>query len=463
MKKYWLKSCLAAAFAIVLLGAPLRSAQAQHAGEDSCPPEQCTWGWSQVWTYPTPFPTPTPHLFCGDGVCSAESGETAATCPVDCGFCGDNVCSFGENSENCAEDCAFCGDNICSPPIESNANCPQDCVVCGDGICGPGENTSNCAQDCANCGDGICSANENIQNCARDCSVCGDGICSDGENCPQDCNKCGNGVCDQGENLNNCAQDCKVCGDGICSAGETKKNCPDDCGPPPVPTPKPTPTPPLLNCPPGVEFNCNAALQICACGRCAHDPFHKECLGCFSPETKIMMADKTMRTISQIKAGDLVWNPVTEKAIAVRYMTMGPEEIPMYQLGYGTTSIEVTEGHPVIVKNDRLEADWIALSGVVGDVSLRSDKPQLHSEMPRGYLVKKASELTIGDKVFGADGSFHKLTVLRKLPVKPDQVVLNIRLDTDSENPDDRMLVADGIVTGDLWLQLKLDGKNEGR
>src|ERR1700733_3796143 len=86
--------------------------------------------------------TDSDETVCGDGVCSA--GETAASCPEDCGSntpkpdCGDGVCNNDETTTSCPEDCkgsgsgsgsnmqGYCGDNICQSD-ESASSCPADC------------------------------------------------------------------------------------------------------------------------------------------------------------------------------------------------------------------------------------------------------------------------------------------------------------------------------------------------
>jgi hypothetical protein len=421
-----------------------------------------------AWRYPTPVPTATPTpgptpVSCGDYVCNLDCGETEANCPQDCGVCGDNECwPTTENVQNCPQDCHKCGDGICSPGSEDNTTCPQDCSRCGDGICDcVKENTQNCPADCASCGDGICSENENKETCPADCKVCGDGICSPGEDlnsCPGDCHQCGDGVCQADfENYGNCAQDCTVCGDGVCTAGETQQNCAKDCGEPtptptPTPTASPTPTPPPLECPPDKPLSCGHG--ICACGRCSNNPLDPKCLGCFAPETKIKMADGSEKPIARIQAGDLVWNPVTREGVRVKYPTVGPEKIAMWELGYADKAVIVTQDHPVVINNAALESEWNNLSGLMGRTSL--GQPPVRGELPRNYKVIRASDLKVGDMVYSQDGKFHKLTVLRTLPIKADQQVMNLMLDTTSSRSEDHMLVADGIITGDLYLQEQL-------
>jgi len=439
-------------------------------GETTFQEEQLGLGWTKGWYLsppgfgrePSPTPTPPPAT-CGDGVCQDDDTchEDPTTCPADCGFCGDGTCRDPENASTCAKDCSVCGDNVCSEG-ETNGSCANDCPVCGDDICNPlCENLENCPADCSECGDGTCSANETKTSCPQDCNVCGDGVCGTGEKCPKDCATCGDGTCNGDETLATCPGDCTRCGDGVCSVGETPQTCANDCVvPTPTPTatatPTPQPTPPILNCPPGKPLNCNAKLNFCACGRCAEDPFHKECLGCFSPETSIAMADGTSKAIVNIKPGDLVLNPVTKKGVRVKYPTMGPEAIPMWKIGFGTAAVVVTEGHPMVVSNGNQESEWTALSGLFLRSGLRN-APKV--KQPESFDIRQARNLKVGDLVLAADGEYHAVNLVQQLPVAKDQVVINLMLDVDSAEMRDHMLLADGVVTGDLYLQERLEKK----
>ena len=195
---------------------------------------------------------------CGDGVCSAASAETCASCPGDCGgpCCGNGTCQpeFAETCSSCEQDCGACptgcGDGTCQAN-ENCATCAADCgQCCGNGVCQSafGETCQACAADCgacpAACGDGTCdAATEDCASCPVDCGpCCGNGQCeaSKGESCsfcPADCGACpamcGDGTCNGTENCANCAADCGgCCGDGACTAswGEDCVTCTEDCG-----------------------------------------------------------------------------------------------------------------------------------------------------------------------------------------------------------------------------------------
>lgn len=200
------------------------------------------------------------YSFCGDGICS--SGETQASCPLDCqgpaptappsnctspGYTGcqtfnnsvalcqdDNTkCAFGQVCSNgtCITSKvtptpgSICGDGVCTPQEQVSESCPQDCKaitsppsgpVCGDGICARGETSATCPQDCKGeftptpapgdvCGDGVCSRSESIN-----------------ETCPQDCGGGKGGVTPPSGDR---------CGDGVCSSLEQASgSCPQDCG-----------------------------------------------------------------------------------------------------------------------------------------------------------------------------------------------------------------------------------------
>lgn len=76
----------------------------------SCPPRDGTRSCCVI----SSTPTPTPSLWCGDGVCSGSIGESCSNCETDCGvcspppgpYCGDNICNNGETNCTCATDCS---------------------------------------------------------------------------------------------------------------------------------------------------------------------------------------------------------------------------------------------------------------------------------------------------------------------------------------------------------------------
>ena len=174
--------------------------------------------------------------------------------------------------------------------------------------------------------------------------------------------------------------------------------------------------------------------------------------GCFTPETKILMGDQvTTKKIYQIAKGEKVWNPTTKQAVPVAFLTAGPEKYPILEIGYGSTVVHVTIKHPMVVS-----ADVSASNSAVGFALASLKNPD---QAPLPFQMKRAKDITLNDSILGADGVFHKVDVLRILPVKEEQSVWNIRIDSSSLNPADHMLVADGVVTGDLQMQQKLDGE----
>ncbi len=54
---------------------------------------------------------------CGDGACVASCGETASTCPSDCG-----------GATSVTKSCGRCGDGACVASCgETASTCPRDC------------------------------------------------------------------------------------------------------------------------------------------------------------------------------------------------------------------------------------------------------------------------------------------------------------------------------------------------
>lgn len=145
--------------------------------------------------------------------------------------------------------------------------------------------------------------------------------------------------------------------------------------------------------------------------------------GCFAPESKILRADGKYVEARTVRIGDMLWNPVRRSAARVRDVITAPEPIAMLEIGFGDSRVHVTTKHPF--------------------------------QTPAG--PKQARYLKMTDEVLGADGKYHKLTVRRALPIEAGQQVWNFTLDSDSALPEDHMVLSDGIVTGDLFLQTRLE------
>ena len=62
-------------------------------------------------------------------------------------------------------------------------------------------------------------------------------------------------------------------------------------------------------------------------------------------------------------------------------------------------------------------------------------------------------ETTRGDTVFDAQGNPHPVTILETLPLEEGQRVINVDLEAASSDANKRLIVSDGIITGDIVLQ----------
>lgn len=197
------------------------------------------------------------------------------------------------------------------------------------------------------------------------------------------------------------------------------------------------------------RYNSGGGVVTCILrAACRYYCYYQRTRSCFPPDTQIQMADGNTKRIDEINSGDLVWNPALNKAVKVGKMISGPESDPLYEIGYGTTKVRVTKTHPMVVQNPELNK-------VIHPASLSSSDSQ--GSLPNAR-VKKANQLTVNDSILGADGEFHKVTVVRQLPVDPDQQVFNFELESTSGKLANHMIVADGIVTGDVSVQAELNG-----
>ena len=141
--------------------------------------------------------------------------------------------------------------------------------------------------------------------------------------------------------------------------------------------------------------------------------------GCFPPGVKITMADGSLRKIEDVRAGDLVRNARTGAPVKVGKMIEGPEAPPLIRFGFDGTTVRTSQTHPVLTAAG----------------------------------LKPANQLTKGDTVFDAQGNAHPVTILETLPIEEGQRVINFNLDATSSDVNQRLIVSDGIITGDIVLQ----------
>lgn len=145
--------------------------------------------------------------------------------------------------------------------------------------------------------------------------------------------------------------------------------------------------------------------------------------GCFAPGTQILLSDReSTKAAEEIVSGDILWNPVEQKAVKVTRVIHSAEKDPFIRLGFDNSVVTVSQTHPVLTS--------------VGP--------------------KKARELKLGDLVAASSGGFKPLTILDILPVEEGQWVINFEFEKDVEEKFE-YIVADGIIAGDITLQTLLN------
>lgn len=144
--------------------------------------------------------------------------------------------------------------------------------------------------------------------------------------------------------------------------------------------------------------------------------------GCFSATTQIRMADGSNMMIALLTVGDLVYNPSTRSSARVAEVVKGPEaDKSMYEVVVGNRKVNVTTAHP-----------FATTAG-----------------------LKQAQHLRAGDQILAQDGGYEVVSAVNKQEANAAQTVVNIRLEGDTSE-EAHMVLADGIVTGDLYLQREL-------
>jgi hypothetical protein len=148
--------------------------------------------------------------------------------------------------------------------------------------------------------------------------------------------------------------------------------------------------------------------------------------GCFTPETKIVMADGSYRAVRDISAGEYVMNPVTHGPSRVTRIVQGPEKIDLVELRYGDSLLVVSSKHPMVTA--------------------------------RGIV--QAAKLTKRDLLIDRDGAKLPIASVKRVPPQEGQQVINLVLD-ESIPPHQRFIVAEGVQTGDLSVQLSQGKKRK--
>ena len=100
-------------------------------------------------------------------------------------------------------------------------------------------------------------------------------------------------------------------------------------------------------------------------------------------------------------------------------MIEGPEALPLIRVGFDSATVTTSQAHPVLTATG----------------------------------LKPANQLKKGDTVFDAQGNPHPVTILETLPLEEEKRVINVNLDAASSDTDQRLIVSDGIITGDIVLQ----------
>ena len=133
---------------------------------------------------------------CGNGVCETSKGESATSCPGDCGGGGSGSGSGGGSGSgalNCSDQNTLLACLVCSiDPTQCVGVDPVACQACLGGGGGSGSGSGSCNFD------GVCDPGEDPTTCL-DCllgSGGGSGSCNF------------DGVCDPGEDPTTCPTDC---------------------------------------------------------------------------------------------------------------------------------------------------------------------------------------------------------------------------------------------------------------
>ena len=143
--------------------------------------------------------------------------------------------------------------------------------------------------------------------------------------------------------------------------------------------------------------------------------------GCFAPLTKIMIENGDEIPILQLMPGELVYNPILKKSFPIKTMIACPEFRPLVKIFTDDNTLIVTEDHPFILSNGE---------------------------------VIQASKLEAQDLLMFANDEPVYVNFTKRIKNQFGGKVYNIELATgNDQRPEAHAVLADGIPSGDLWLQ----------
>lgn len=161
-----------------------------------------------------------------------------------------------------------------------------------------------------------------------------------------------------------------------------------------------------------------------SCFVCGLIRWHK---GCFPPGVKIVMGDGSeTKKVEEVSAGDLIWNPVLKKAAKILRISEGPEKKDIVVIQAGALTLRVSSEHPVLTNKGMLQAQHVAVGASVTDSS----------------------------------GVQHNVSAVSREKATPGLTVINFILER-SASEHDGLLVADGMIVGDLLIQHSLAEKKK--
>lgn len=149
-------------------------------------------------------------------------------------------------------------------------------------------------------------------------------------------------------------------------------------------------------------------------------------MGCFAEDTQILLENGRKVPIKDLRAGDRIWNPILKKAVTVSKIVEGNESQALFRVTQGSKTVRVTEGHPFFTQLGLLSA----------------------------------KELKAGDWIQSQEGGWSKVDSVVKETQGYGKHVWNLELDADPSSEAGHMVVANGIITGDLYLQKRVSSRH---